>query len=98
MRKMLLIALLGAGLSAQAEKLNCEVKGPHCDGCKDMIEGQVCEEGKYTTCAVKIKDPKKKLAELQLVTKDEKAKVDQATLAKTIEKMDYKLATCKKSS
>ena len=98
MKKLLLLAFLSGGLWASAESVTCTVNGPHCQGCREMIEGQVCDEAKYSTCAVKIIDEEKKIAEVKLVTKDNKAKVDQATLGTVFEKMDYKLASCKKSS
>ncbi len=81
---------------AFADEKTCIVDGPHCDGCMEMVEGKVCDDAVYSTCKVKIVDAVKKIAEIHLVTKDTKAKVDEKNLAKQIESLesDYKLKKC----
>lgn len=92
---MILMSLFLMGFGAYAEDTTCSVKGMHCKGCQEMVEGKVCDETKYSTCAVKIADAKKEIGEIHFVTKDEKAKVDQKALATVIKDSGYELKSCK---
>ncbi len=93
--KYLIIALLiGSGFSLFAEEKDCVVKGMHCNGCKEMVEGKICDEAKYSTCEIKIKDSKKELGSMKLITKDQGAKIDEKELGKVIDDAGYKLDKC----
>lgn len=99
MKYILLTFLFVGGFSAVAEEKTCTVKGPHCKGCAEMIEGKVCDETKYSTCEVTILDENKKIGQVRLVTKDTTGKVDEKELGKLISETDkkYKLEKCKAS-
>lgn len=94
MKHLLIVLLIGAGFGAFAEEKNCTVKGMHCNGCKEMVEGKVCDESKFSTCEIKIKDAKKEIGTVRLVTKDQSGKVDEKALGKVIEDSGYKLEKC----
>ncbi|MGZ3723118.1 MAG: hypothetical protein ACXVA9_09320 [Bdellovibrionales bacterium] len=100
MIKILFSVLLGsvAFSIAHAEDTTCAVKGMHCEACQEMVQGKVCEEGKYSQCDVKIIDAKKELGEIHLVTKDEKAKVDQKVVGAAVKDAGYTLQKCKASA
>jgi copper chaperone CopZ len=93
--RFVLAVLLMTGFSAFAETKTCTVSGMHCKGCKEMVEGKVCDETKYSTCNVKILDAKKKIGEVHLVMKDSAAKVDEKALGEAMEDSGYKLKECK---
>lgn len=97
MRYILLAFVLVGGFSVLAEEKTCTVKGPHCSGCAEMIEGKVCDETKYSTCKATILDEQKKIGEVHLVTKDAAAKIDEKELGKLIKATDkkYQLEKCK---
>lgn len=84
MKKIVLGLMLFAGSYAFGEEKNCIVKGMHCSGCKEMVEGKVCDETKYSTCAVSIKDPKKEIGAIHLVTKEPTAKINIEELDKQV--------------
>lgn len=92
---MLVSNLMAAGFTAVAEEKTCTVKGMHCQGCTEMVEGKVCDETKYSTCSVKITDAKKEMGEIHLVTKDTKAKVDEKTLSAVVKDSGYEMKSCK---
>jgi cation transport ATPase len=94
MKNILFAAVLLAGTQAFAVETTCEVKGMHCTGCTEMVEGKVCDEAKYSTCEVKVTDEKKKLGAIHLVTKDASAKVDEKELGKIVTDAGYKLEKC----
>jgi hypothetical protein len=93
--RLILCALFVMGGMAMADETTCEVKGMHCTGCKEMIEGKVCDESKYSTCSVKIVDEKKEKGEIHLVTKDAKAKVDEKALSAMVKDAGYEMKACK---
>lgn len=82
------------GFSAFAEDKTCVVKGMHCEGCTEMVQGKVCEEGKYSTCEIKITDEAKELGQIHVVTKDEKAKVDEKAIKAAVIDAGYKMQSC----
>ena len=92
----ILFAMLFVGFAASAEDKTCTVSGMHCSGCKEMVEGKICDETKYSTCEVKILDEEKEICQVRLVTKDAKAKVDEKALAAELKQVEpkYKLS-CK---
>lgn len=94
--KKIIFVLATAGFlqSAFAEDKTCAVKGMHCAGCTESVQGKVCEEGKYSTCDVKIKDMKKEMGEIHLVTKDTTAKIDEAAVGEAVKDAGYKLQKC----
>lgn len=95
MKRLFLIAMMSNVLgAAYAEDLTCTVKGMHCTGCKEMVEGKLCDEAKYPTCEVKILDANKELGQVHLITKDNTAKVDQKSVSAIIEDAGYKLQKC----
>ncbi len=93
--RLILVSLLLAGFGAFAEEKTCVVKGMHCQGCQEMVEGKVCDESKYSTCTVKVTDMKKQTGEIHLVTKDEKAKVDEKALSAMVKDTGYEMKSCK---
>ncbi len=93
--KIILSFLFAASLQATAEETTCAVKGMHCQGCTEMVEGKVCDEAKYSTCTVKVLDAKKQTGEIHLVTKDATAKVDEKAVGKLVEDSGYKMLSCK---
>lgn len=99
MKNILLVAAFAFGPFALATETTCEVKGMHCSGCTEMIEGKVCDETKYSTCEVKVTDAKKEAGYIRLVTKDESAKIDEAALGKTVASAGpkYKVVKCQAS-
>ena len=94
MKNILLLAALTVGTWAGATETTCAVKGLHCTGCKEMIEGKVCDQAKYTTCDVSIVNADKKMGSIHLVTKDAAAKIDEKELGTIITDSGYKLEKC----
>lgn len=93
----LIFALLMIGSAAYAEDKTCTVKGMHCKGCAESVDGKVCDKEKYSTCDISIKDEKKEIGAVHLITKDKDAKIDEKLLSKQIEDAGYKLEKCKPS-
>ena len=52
--KLLILVAAFMGFMAHAEVKTCTVKGMHCQGCAEGVEGKVCDESKYSTCTVTI--------------------------------------------
>ncbi len=94
MKVLILVSALIFTLSAKAEQATCTVKGMHCTGCKEMVEGKLCDEKKFSKCEVKIVDEKKEIGQLELTTKEANAKVDQKAVGAVIEDAGYKLEKC----
>lgn len=80
---------------AHAEDKTCAVKGMHCEACTEMVQGKVCEDGKYSTCEVKITNEKKELGQVHLVTKDATAKIDEKQVGAAVKDAGYTLQKCK---
>ena len=95
--RFVLSAIFAVSFWARAEEKTCAVKGMHCAGCVEMVEGKVCDEAKYSTCSVKIVDAKKEAGEIHLVTKDNKMKIDEKALGEVVKDSGYELKTCKGS-
>ena len=95
MKNIIVIASLLVSGPAFAADTTCAVKGMHCKGCTEMVEGKVCDETKYSKCEVKVTDAKKKLGTVHLVTKDAAATVDEAALSKIIADTGYTMEKCK---
>lgn len=93
--KYVWILLLMSGAIGHADEKTCKVKGMHCSGCVEMVEGKVCDEAKYSTCTVKITDEKNEIGEIHLITKDQKAQVDEKSLEAIIKDSGYELKGCK---
>ena len=89
-----LIFSVSTSTSAFASETTCIVKGMHCTACKEMVEGKLCDEAKFSTCDVKITDAKQELATIHLVTKDAAAKIDEKMVGAVIEDSGYKLEKC----
>jgi cation transport ATPase len=98
MKNILLLATLTVGTWAGATEITCAVKGMHCSGCKEMIEGKVCDQAKYSTCDVSIVNADKKMGSIHLVTKDAKAKIDQKELGTIVSDTTYTLEKCVEKS
>lgn len=94
MKNVLLLAALTIGAWACATETTCAVKGMHCSGCKEMIEGKVCDQAKYKTCDVSIVNADKKMGAIHLVTVDDAAKIDEKALGAIITDSGYKLEKC----
>ncbi len=94
MKYLLIFALTTLAQVSYAGEATCKVKGMHCSGCKEMVEGKLCDEAKYSTCDVKILDAKKEIGQLHLVTKDKMAQVDQKSVDAVIVDAGYKLEKC----
>lgn len=94
MKNILLAATLLLGSSAFAAETTCTVKGMHCTGCKEMIEGKICDESKYSTCDVKISDAKKKIGSIHLVTKENGATIDEKAIGTIVSDAGYKVEKC----
>ena len=95
MKNILLVAAFTFSAFASATETTCDVKGMHCTGCTEMVEGKVCDEAKYSTCEVKVTDAKKKAGHIRLVTKDETAKIDESAIGKIVADSGYKMGKCK---
>ena len=95
MKQMIFGLMMFAATAAYAEEKTCTVKGMHCKGCAESVEGKVCDQEKYSTCDIKIKDEKKEIGSVHLVTKDKSAKIDEKALGTQIEDAGYKLDKCK---
>lgn len=93
--RLILVSLFMFGLNAFAEEKTCVVKGMHCQGCQEMVEGKVCDESKYSTCSVKVTDMKKQTGEIHLVTKDAKSTVDEKALSAMVKDSGYEMKSCK---
>lgn len=59
-----------SSVTALAEKKVLQVEGMHCEGCVEMIEGEVCEVQKFKTCKVRLLKEKKNFGEIELETED----------------------------
>lgn len=94
MKNIFLFVIISLGYSAFAEETSCTVKGMHCEGCVEMVQGKVCDEAKYSICEVKVTDEKKKVGMIRLVTKDQSTKVDEKALGTIVEDSGYKLEKC----
>lgn len=77
---------------AFAEKKNIKIKGVHCSGCIEMIEGEVCESQKFKTCKVHLLKDQKNMGEIELETKDGEP-IDMAKLKEKVHEAgdDYKV-------
>lgn len=53
---------------AFAEKKTLKVKGMHCKGCVEMVEGEVCEVQKFKSCKVKLASGEKNVGQIDLET------------------------------
>lgn len=95
MKRLIFGLIILAASSVHAEEKTCTVKGMHCKGCAESVEGKVCDNEKYSTCAITIKDEKKEIGSVHLVTKDSAAKIDEKALSTQIEDAGYKLDKCK---
>lgn len=95
MKNILLVAAFAFGPFVSAMETTCDVKGMHCQGCTEMVEGKVCDEAKYSTCEVKVTDAKKKAGFIRLVTKDEAAVIDESAIGKIVSDAGYKIGKCK---
>jgi hypothetical protein len=95
MKQLIFGLMILAASSVYAEEKTCMVKGMHCKGCAESVEGKVCDTEKYSTCDIKIKDEKKEIGSVHLVTKDKAAKIDEKVLGTQIEDAGYKLDNCK---
>lgn len=84
--------------TAHAEDKTCAVKGMHCTACTEMVQGKVCDEGKYSQCDVKITNEKKEMGEIHIVTKDATAKIDESAVSAAVKDAGYTLQKCKASS
>lgn len=94
----LIFALLMISSGAYAADMTCTVKGMHCKGCAESVDGKVCDKEKYATCDISIKDEKKEIGAVHIITKDKDAKIDEKLLSKQIEDAGYKLDKCKAST
>ena len=97
MFKILLASVLGGMVisAVHAEDKTCAVKGMHCDACVEMVQGKVCDQNKYSTCDVKVLSEKKNMGQIHLITKDEKAKIDETAVGTAIKDAGYNLDKCK---
>lgn len=95
MKQLIFGLMILAASSVYAEEKTCTVKGMHCKGCAESVEGKVCDKDKYATCDIKIKDEKKEIGLVHLITKDTAAKIDEKALGAQIEDAGYKLDKCK---
>lgn len=98
MRTLIFVGLLALSYGATAEETVCKVKGMHCKGCQEMVEGKVCDEKQFSLCQVSIVDTKKEIGEIKLTTKDPNAKVDQKFVGAKVTDAGYKLEGCAPSS
>ncbi len=94
MKNLILIAAFALTGSVYAAETTCTVKGMHCTGCKEMVEGKLCDETKYSTCEVKVTDANKKLGSIHLVTKDASAKIDEKAVGAIISDSGYTMEKC----
>lgn len=53
---------------AMAETHTFKVKGMHCTGCVESVEGEVCEAGKYKACKVGLVKGEKNVGEISIET------------------------------
>ncbi|HMN67581.1 MAG TPA: heavy metal-associated domain-containing protein [Bdellovibrionales bacterium] len=97
MKILILAALLTFGGFASAEETTCTVKGMHCQGCTESVEGKVCDENKYKTCEIKIIDAKKQIGQIRVEPKDAKANVDEKAISALVKDAGYEMQNCKKS-
>jgi hypothetical protein len=95
MKQLIFGLMVLAASSVYAEEKICTVKGMHCKGCAESVEGKVCDKEKFSTCDIKITDEKKEIGSVHLVTKDKASKIDEKVLGTQIEDAGYKLDNCK---
>ncbi len=92
--KSIVLALALFGHYVGATETTCTVKGMHCSGCREMVEGKLCDENKFSTCEVTIKDAKKQIGVLRLVAKGEGATVNEKEVGAVITDSGYTLDKC----
>lgn len=97
MRLLLGLVISGFAIAAHAEDKTCTVQGMHCTACKEMIEGKICDETKYSTCDVKVSDTKKKVGQIHLVTKEATGTIDEAAIGEIIKDSGYEMKKCVQS-
>lgn len=71
MKTLSFAVFLASALSstfAHAEKKTLKVKGMHCKGCVEMVEGEVCEVQKFKSCKVKLASGEKNVGQIELET------------------------------
>lgn len=93
---VLIAAMLG--FMAHADEKTCTVKGMHCQGCTESVHGKLCDEAKYSKCEVNILDEKKEIGQVHMVTKDEKALVDEKAVGAILTDAGYKMEKCAKGA
>ena len=94
----MIVASLALGFvagAAHGEEKTCAVQGMHCESCKEMVEGKVCEEGKYKTCDVKILNAKKELGQIHMITKEANDKIDEKSIGAMLTDAGYTMQSCK---
>lgn len=91
------LMITGFAMTVHAEDKTCTVEGMHCTACKEMIEGKVCDETKYSTCDVKISNAKKKLGQIRLATKDATSKIDEDAIGAIVKDSGYEMKKCVQS-
>lgn len=97
MLRVILLAMVGGlAFSVHAEEKTCAVKGMHCAACVEMVQGKVCEEGKYAKCEVKITNQKKETGQIHMVTKDANAVIDEKNVGAAVKDAGYTLEKCTK--
>jgi cation transport ATPase len=88
MKMAMLVLVSSLAFVAHADEKTCAVKGMHCEACAEMVQGKVCEEGKYSTCDVKV-------GQIHLITKDATAKIDESAVGAAVKESGYSLQKCK---
>lgn len=83
MRILVVLAFVFSGSWAVAEKKTIKIKGMHCKGCVEMIEGEVCEAQKFKTCKVRLATGEKNMGEIELETEG-KALIDMKKIKATV--------------
>lgn len=95
MVKIVSVVLMGLFVSGlHAEEKTCAVKGMHCEDCKEMVKSKVCDDTKYSKCDVKVLSAKKEIGEIHLVTKDDKAMIDESSIGAAVKDAGYTLEKC----